>query len=99
MRKLISIVALLVASAALAQSQFKQRITHVEIHGNAWLLNDGGVVSAFNCIADVEQELTDGGSWPLKHRFAFADGGMPNPVLNACRNRLEQLNALDGGTQ
>jgi hypothetical protein len=99
MRKTLLIAAVLTATAAMAQSQFRQRIRHVEIHGDAWLIDDGSVVSSFNCIADAEQPLLDGGAWPLKFRVATADGGMPNPVLNACRNRLEQLNTLDGGLQ
>lgn len=101
MRKLhlILTAALLTCTIAAAQSQFRQRIRHVEIHGNGWLNDDGTVVSAFNCIADPEQALLDGGSWPLKNRIAFADGGSPNAVLNSCRTLLEQLNALDGGVQ
>jgi len=99
MRKPLLIAALLVASAAFAQSQFRQKIRHVEIHGDAWRLDDGSVVSAFNCIADSEQPLLDGGAWPLKHRIAFADGGLPNGVLNSCATLLEAKNTLDGGLQ
>jgi hypothetical protein len=92
-------VALLLAFGAHAQSQFRQKIRHVEIHGDAWRLDDGSVISAFNCIADEQQPMLDGGSWPLKHRIAFADGGLPNPVLNSCATTLEAKNALDGGLQ
>lgn len=99
MRKALLISALLIASIAAAQSQFRQKIRHLEIHGDAWRLDDGSVVTAFNCLADPEQPMLDGGSWPLKHRSAFADGGLPNPVLNSCATALEAKNILDGGLQ
>jgi len=98
MRKPILIAALLVATVALAQStSFRQKLRHIEIHGDAWRRDDGTVVTAFTCLADPEVELIDGGSWPLKYRSAYADGGLPTPVVNSCAQILEGRNQLDGG--
>ena len=101
MRKIHLFIAtsLLLATTALAQSQFRQRIRHAEFHGQAWLIDDGGVATELACISDTEQALVDGGSWPLKYRVAEADGGMPTQVLNACVRTIEHVNSLDGGFQ
>lgn len=90
---------LLVPVGADAQEQFRQRIRHLSLQGEVWLRDDGSVVSAFTCTADSEQELRDGGSWPLKFRTVLVDGGAPNPVITSCARRIEAINALDGGVQ
>lgn len=99
MRKLFALPLLLLASAAFAQSQFRQRIRHIEIHGDVTLRDDGGVVTEITCIADAEHDLVDGGTWPLKVRLAQVDGGLPNPVIDRCARTIEARNALDGGFQ
>jgi hypothetical protein len=101
MRKAILIVVLLVATVAFANSPvFRQRIRHVEVHGDVWSRDDGGVVSEFVCLADAEAELIDGGAWPLKHRSSgFVDGGLPNAVIDRCARHIEIRNLLDGGLQ
>jgi hypothetical protein len=99
MRKAILIAAVLTATVAVAQSQFRQRIRHVEVHGDVWTADDGSTVSEFTLIADPEHPLVDGGTWPLKVRVINVDGGMPNAVINTGARRLEARNGLDGGLQ
>ena len=97
MKPALAFGALLLSFSAVAQSQFRQRIRHLEARGEVWLLDDGGVVSKFFCNSDSEQALADGGSWPLKNRYVDVDGGTPNSVLNTCARNIEAANALDGG--
>jgi hypothetical protein len=99
MRK-IPLMIVLFAAVAFAQStSFRQKLRHIESHCDHWRRDDGSVVSSCSCLADQEVELIDGGSWPLKHRAAFVDGGLPTPVVNSCAQILEARNGLDGGLQ
>ena len=97
--KKLALLSLLVAAAAGAQSQFRQRIRNLTVHGQVALNDDGSVVSDFNCTAPSEQPMLDGGTWPLRILSVQVDGGMPNAVINTCARTIEQRNLLDGGLQ
>lgn len=98
MKRFVVVGGVLLALAAAAQPEFRQKVREVSGGYHVWLLTDGGVVSALDCAAG-HQELTDGGTWPLKHSSAMADGGAVGPTVDACVRLLEGRNGLDGGLQ
>jgi hypothetical protein len=99
MRKLFALAALVIAAVAFADSPiFRQRVRYMRGEYEVWLADDAGVTFHTTCSAP-EQQMVDGGWWPLKNPTGFADGGLPTNVVNSCSRIIEARNLLDGGLQ
>lgn len=96
--KRLAFVALLVASAALAHSGFRTRLREVEGRYRVQLRDDGQTPFEVTCNAG-NQQLLDGGTWPLKVTSAEAAGANPIQAIRDCVRQLERANGLDGGAQ